>query len=103
MHETQESICEWAYETFGIPDSINPIVEKLMEEVDELGNDTLVYKSDNTESKVAIAFECADIYIMLVQLCNKLGFDLHKVVDEKMEINRMRSWRIHGDGTGKHR
>ena len=46
--------------------------------------------------------EAADMVIMLYQLADTVGFDLHGHVDEKMKINRGRQWKKLPDGSYRH-
>ena len=48
------------------------------------------------------AEEAADVVIVLCQVFGRLGKDLHKEIDRKMEINRKRRWAIDGAGHGHH-
>jgi len=49
------------------------------------------------------AFEMADIAIILFDLSDHLGFDLAKVINHKMDINKRRVWRVNENGILKHR
>lgn len=99
--ENQKTICDWAIRTFGYPSSPRAVFVKLHEEYLELQDCFRDGDGGTWPTENAIE-ECADIYIMLVQLCNVLGYDLHEHVDNKMEVNRSRQWNNFGDGTGKH-
>ncbi len=46
--------------------------------------------------------EAADTYVVLCGVAALRGFDLEAAVDRKMVINRGRTWRACGDGTGYH-
>jgi NTP pyrophosphatase (non-canonical NTP hydrolase) len=96
--ETQDSISKWAIATFGYPKSTKKIVERFVEEVIEL--DT---KSAQTPIIIdSIRDECADCLIVLYQVAQTYGFDLHRAVNEKMTINQERIWKTDGDGVGQH-
>ena len=92
MKETQESICKWARETFGEP-TRGAIWGKLLDEWDEL---------DGSLTHEEAAREAADVYIVLVQYVNALGYDLHDLVDAKMAINRKRKWDVRPGGVAQH-
>jgi len=98
MIETQKTISEWATETFGYPASPQIIIDRMFQEVRELRN--VDYLDVMNFDKVSD--ECADIYIVMCQVANIFGFDLHACVDHKMQINRARKWKLAGDGTGQH-
>lgn len=88
--ENQQTICDWARETFGTTGKdIEPIVKKLKEEFSELFEEL---SSTKTTQKRCLN-ECADIYIVLVQLANALGGSLQNEVDAKMVVNRARKWK----------
>lgn len=104
MHETQKTISDWGIKTFGYPRDIIVIIDRMLKEVEELK-----YWIDLGESGYNIntvydkmSDECADIYIVMCQVMNTMGFDLHSCVDHKMEINRVRKWKSNEDGTGQH-
>jgi predicted house-cleaning noncanonical NTP pyrophosphatase (MazG superfamily) len=48
------------------------------------------------------AWEMADVMIIMLDLCDHLGFDIAKIVHHKMDINRKRSWNITKEGILKH-
>lgn len=58
-------------------------------EADELAADRLVV-------------EIADVFITLYRVADKLGIDLHEVVDAKMALNRSRKWAVDSTGNGQH-
>lgn len=94
--ETQMTISDWANKTFGPPKDPQTIVDRFMYEVAELS----LQASDGNFDRAA--GECADCLIVLYQVAQTLGFDLHEEVNKKMAINRARKWNIAGDGTGQH-
>jgi NTP pyrophosphatase (non-canonical NTP hydrolase) len=97
MTETQDSITEWARETFG-PAHFEQLVARLNEEVAELITAALSEKTSWSD----VAAECADVYIMLAQVASYCYRDLGAAVDLKMKINRARVWATDGKGTGQH-
>lgn len=46
--------------------------------------------------------ECADVFIMLAQVAEKLNVDLQTVVDFKMGVNRNRNWTRSPSGKMQH-
>lgn len=99
MMETQKTICDWANKTFGYPKSLEVVIDRMINEVEELK--IIDYRKDESDLQ-KIADECADIYITLVRVIDTIGFDLQSCVNHKMQINRARKWKSNGDGTGKH-
>jgi NTP pyrophosphatase (non-canonical NTP hydrolase) len=102
MKETQKTISEWGAETFGYPVSVKAIVDRMLKEAKELEEFTTHVNFENKGSYEEIADECADIYIVMCQVMNVIGYNLHACVDHKMQINRARKWQRLGDGTGQH-
>jgi len=98
--ETQKSISDWARKTFGDP-KINALSNKFCCEVDELSL-ALKNVSSGEFELLDIRAELADCHILLVQIADYFGQNLNKCVDEKMNANRDRTWKISGDGVGQH-
>ena len=101
MHETQRTISDWATNTFGYPKSIKIVVDRMIKEVNELEELSNINYTNELMLDDMVD-ECADIYIVLCQVMNTIGYDLHSCVDHKMEINRARKWKLNEDGTGQH-
>lgn len=101
MKETQESISAWANETFGKPHMLATIVARLNEEMAELVSAVSTARIDDAK----VLSECADVYIVLCQVANKLGRSLEAEVDFKMRINRARKWVTSREnpGVGQHK
>lgn len=94
--ETQSSISKWANETFGEVTFLDVIHERFLDEVEELKAEIELRKLHEAKA------ECADVLIVLYQLATKLKISLREEVNKKMEINRNRKWKLHGDGTAQH-
>lgn len=94
--ENQESVNEWASKTFGNP-TPKAAVARMLKEVEELKELDLSEVSAEEAMR-----ECADILIVLWVVSDTLGGDLQYYVNEKMQINRKRKWKMNGDGTGQH-
>jgi chromosome segregation ATPase len=95
-HENQETINDWARETFG---SVTPLkafcrARKEWRELEDL-------MTENMSSKAVE--ESADVVITLYRMASCFGLDLHEAVDRKMAINRSREWVLNSDGTGQHK
>ncbi len=99
MNETQQSITEWGDTVFGVRNANNlqALVARANLEMAELV--TQVARPCNNEE---IRNECADILVMLYTIAGVLEFDLQNALDSKMAINRLRQWKLNGDGTGRH-
>jgi len=98
MIENQKTISEWAEKTFGYPTRARSIA-RMLEEVEELKK---IEITDDMSSFIKVADECADIYITMCQVASTFGLNLHVCINDKMQINRARKWKIAGDGTGQH-
>jgi NTP pyrophosphatase (non-canonical NTP hydrolase) len=94
--ETSKSICVWGDDAFGAVSDLSALVARARLELDEL--EQAVAASDIDE----IGREAADVVILLHRLVALSGMDLAEQVDAKMEVNRARTWRAAGDGTGGH-
>lgn len=101
MDETQQTISDWATNTFGYPKSIKIVVDRMIKEVNELEELSNINYTNELMLDDMVD-ECADIYIVLCQVMNTIGYDLHSCVDHKMQINRARKWKLNDDGTGQH-
>ena len=97
IHETQQSISEWAEETFGPVGSNARVAARANEEMAEL----LRALTANDVDRKAVS-EIADVFIVLYRLATRLGADIQLEIDRKMEINRVRKWNRDGSGHGYH-
>ena len=97
--ETQKTINEWASKTFGYP-TPEAAVKRMLKEVEELKEVKLSEMSAEDVHKAMV--ECADIFIVMCVVADSLGCNLQDYIDNKMEINRARKWKMNGDGTGQH-
>jgi NTP pyrophosphatase (non-canonical NTP hydrolase) len=95
-NETSQNICIWGDETFGKVSDLSALVARARGELDEL--DAAVRAGD----KAGIGGEAADVAILLHRLVALAGSDLAAEVDAKMKINRARTWKRAGGGTGGH-
>jgi len=98
MRETSQTIHRWGRETFGEARSVRTYAQRAREELEEL-----IEAIENDESSDSILAEAADVTILLHRLAAALDGDLSDAVDEKMGINRRRSWTKSGDGVGQHK
>lgn len=94
--ETSNTIRQWGDATFGEVKDLAVLVRRARGELDELLE--AVQAKDTPE----IGKEAADVAILLHRLLALAGMDLAEQVDAKMEVNRARTWRAAGDGTGGH-
>jgi len=80
-------------------DQTKDVAKKFMmltEEVGELAKDSrkaagLHFADDSLQTDVA--HEAADVFIILIGLCNIMGIDLEQAFRDKEEINKLRVWR----------
>ena len=94
--ETSKSICAWGDATFGKVSDLSALVARARGELEELAQ--AVRAGDLAEA----GREAADVAILLHRLVALAGMDLADEVDAKMAINRARTWKATGDGTGGH-
>lgn len=94
--ETSQTICEWGNATFGEARDLTALVARARGEMDEL--EQAVRDGDLAEA----GREAADVVILLHRLVALAGMDLAEQVDAKMAVNRARTWKVAGDGTGGH-
>jgi NTP pyrophosphatase (non-canonical NTP hydrolase) len=90
----------WATQTFGNA-TVERALSRAAEEFQEL-HDALEEGFVTTAWRKQIAEECADVVICLCGVCNALGLDLAEAVERKMAKNRLRTWKLNGDGTAYH-
>ena len=89
LRDITKNIVEWCNEVY--PERNHELIlKKLEEEFQEL------------RDKPLDAWEMADIMIILFDLCDELGFDVAKIVDKKMQINKARRWQVTDQGILKH-
>lgn len=81
IRQLQDRITKWADTNFPNRTTAD-ILLKLYEEVGEYARDP---KS---------ALEFGDVLILLLDVAHKNGIDVHKAVEEKMDINESRQWRV---------
>lgn len=88
LTDAMESIAEWQEDTFPNRDGSR---QKLLDEANEL--------FDTTPGEAAE--EAADVFFMLVSVCEAEGIDLLQAVKDKLAKNRERTWSF-SDGTWSH-
>lgn len=96
--ETQSTISKWAETTFGTASSNARVAARANEEMAEL---LRVLTADDTNVADA-SKEIADVFIVLYRLADRMGVDIHEVIDQKMAVNRAREWKRDGTGHGYH-
>jgi NTP pyrophosphatase (non-canonical NTP hydrolase) len=94
--ETSHTIREWGDATFGEARDLTALVVRARGEMDEL--EQALRDGDHAEA----GREAADVAILLHRLVGLLGMELSEQVDAKMQVNRARTWKAAGDGTGGH-
>lgn len=95
--ETTASISRWANATFGEAVSNARVAARANEEMSEL---LRAITADDESPKARE--EIADIVIVLARLSHRLGGDIWKDVEAKMQVNRRREWKKDGTGHGYH-
>ncbi len=95
--ETQHTISQWADATFGVAGSNARAAARANEEMAEL---LKALTADDNHPKAAE--EIADIFIVLYRVAERLGVDIHYVIDMKMAKNKARTWALDGTGHGYH-
>lgn len=81
IRQLQDRITKWADANF--PNrSTADILLKLYEEVGEYARDP------------QSALELGDVMILLLDVAYKNGIDIHKAIEDKMELNEKRQWRV---------
>lgn len=105
LTQIQHSISQWGRETFGEPDAL-AIAVRMNCEMAELLVALRNMRDAGPEAAQQMfedaGLECADIFIMLVQVADALGVDLEKVAGVKMDINRRREWAKSANGKVQH-
>lgn len=95
--ENQQSISDWANETFGPSGSNIRVATRANEEMAELLGALSI-----SETHAKAPEEIADVFIVLYRLGWRLGLDIHEEIDRKMAVNRARKWKLDGSGHGYH-
>lgn len=90
MDYLQQEIGEWGNQTFPHGTAMSAC-EHLIDEALELRSE-IVRLSTPAGDKAEAGAECADIGILLFQVCHRLGICLRLEINKKMEINRKRKW-----------
>lgn len=97
-NESQNSISEWADNTFGPSNTNLRTAQRANEEMKELLDK--LESNDNDESAKE---EIADVFIVLYRLASRMNVNVHDEIDKKMRINRSRTWELDGTGHGYHK
>lgn len=89
LEQYQARIGGWNLEVFGGPERSRPTMKHLLREACELDVALSVADCKPTDD---VRHEAADVAILLLALCERVGFSLAKAIDEKMAINEKREW-----------
>lgn len=81
IRQLQDRITKWADANFPARTTAD-ILLKLYEEVGEYARNPKA------------ALEMGDIMILLLDVAHKNGIDIHRAVEEKMDINEARTWQV---------
>jgi len=90
VSETFKTISDWCDDTFG-PATLLRIATRANEEMAEL------IDAASRGDQVKTVMEAADVLICLARYPG-----LWEAVEQKMAINRRRTWRLTGEGSGYH-
>lgn len=93
MTETFETINAWQRETFP-----NATLEGIMRHLNEEWKE--FWSADTIDDMVKEAVDLIIVLSGFIDHCTRQGAQVH--VDNKMRINRARSWNIQPDGSGRH-
>jgi NTP pyrophosphatase (non-canonical NTP hydrolase) len=77
----------------------------MMQEVEELVRfyqEGFIFFPADAGARAKLMNEMADVVITMYAAAASIGGDLHAEIDRKMQVNRKRKWKLHGDGTGQH-
>lgn len=99
--ETEETIEQWALETFG-PRTLARSAERTVEEMQEMIDH---YKAGDLYKMISEVPDVVIMFCSLIPAWNKEMNDdrtIYGMINRKMMINRRRIWKLHGDGTGQH-
>lgn len=113
MSETQYSIGHWAISTFGRGEDPARYALRALEEClelciasgatkDDIGEVVIETVQNNYEKMKMPRKELADTIVTLYVYAHIFGFSAQTEVDRVMGVNRQRTWRSNGDGTGQH-
>lgn len=76
-------------------ETVTEVFMLLVEEIGELGKairKSSGIKVDNASRTHSIAAESADVFFLLIDLCNRLDVDLEKAFEAKEQKNQNRKW-----------
>jgi NTP pyrophosphatase (non-canonical NTP hydrolase) len=91
LSEFQKHVGEWNVATF--PDSSTTgHMNHIKQEVDELDAELKLLVINPTQSIRNVAEEAADVFILLLSLAHKFGFDLLTAASDKHRILKNRTW-----------
>lgn len=96
LTDLQQYIAEMVRERGFTDDDIAQRFMLLMEESGEFAKAARkaagIKFAPDTSIKDSVAHEAADVFIILLGLCNMLGIDLEQAFRDKEEINKQRTW-----------
>lgn len=101
--EIQERIVDWSESTFPDQSAVGTVFPKFKDEVKEFKDAFEMWKDDPTEeTRQQAAWELADIGMMVFQLAEYLETDFLVEVENKLRVNKNRTWTKGKDGTYSH-
>ncbi|HLB50628.1 MAG TPA: MazG nucleotide pyrophosphohydrolase domain-containing protein [Patescibacteria group bacterium] len=95
LHDFQEYMREIVRERGFEEETVPELFMLFLEECGEMAKAARKMqniKSDKNSKEYNIAHEIADVFIYLLEICNKYDIDLERAFREKEEVNKKRSW-----------
>ena len=86
-----EMVAERGFDKISMPEMFMLLQEECGELAKAARKDTKL-KNDENSDKHHIAYEAADVFILLVDICNYFDIDLEEAFRDKEEINKTRTW-----------
>lgn len=95
LSKLQRDVSEWRFKNFGITPTYYPLLG-VVEEIGELAHAYLkqaqgIRKDENFEEHIKDAI--GDTVIFLMDLCDKLGYDLKEIIQDTWKDVKKRNWK----------
>lgn len=102
LSEDQLTMAQWSLETFGYK-TVSDNATRGNVEMAELLWALQDFVADPTPQKMSnVREEAADVAVFLNHVASSTGFDLHRAIEEKMTVNRKRTWGKGTNGKDQH-
>lgn len=96
LADLQRYVAEMVEERGFVKESLPEVFMLFLEECGEMAKaarKTQGMKIDAASQQHRLDHEIADVFIYLLDICNKTGVDLEKALRDKEEINGKRTWK----------